>query len=280
MEKRYETARKMTDSVVDLYMNLANLHKEGKEDTNEYNDLLSLLPIAIQAEEKKYCAFNPLKSQINENVKAIIETPKDDMYFITISKETISAIRCLNMLDKSKIYALDGIVLKHESILKVHTYLDENFLYELCMYLDSRASESERDTLIDFKYALLASLPHLDIENTKYPKVSDNMCLEEIKASETYIFPKVNTLVNHLFEITDENITPYTIIYILYVKASIRLLPPLYKSVVTEELRNSINLQEFLGILKNDKYNKICNMLKYLLEESTKGKNRKEKINI
>lgn len=279
MKKRYMDAKAMTDSVTDLYMRLATLHKEGKENTSEYNDLLSLLPIAIKIEKEKYEAFEPWQSQINANMTTIVTTPKDNMYFMTINKDILSAIRSLNILDKSKLYALDGIVLRNDAIFKVHSYLEEAFYYEICMYLD-KAKDFERDNLIDFKYGLLAASPELKDANITYPKSGDSMTIEEMRASETYILPKVNTLTDYLFKIKDENIRPHTITYILYVKACMRLLPPLYKSVITEELRNSINLQNYFGIITGDNYTEICDMLSYLFEESIKSNKKQEKINV
>ena len=54
MESIYQSAKELTNGIVLLYMTLSKLHKEGKENSDEYKELKGLLENAEKSEKRKY----------------------------------------------------------------------------------------------------------------------------------------------------------------------------------------------------------------------------------
>ncbi len=67
MENVYKDAKTMTNSVINIYLTLAKLEKEGKTKGNEYKELFLLLTKASELEKRKYAIVTPLKKDICTN---------------------------------------------------------------------------------------------------------------------------------------------------------------------------------------------------------------------
>lgn len=260
----YKDAKQLTDGIINIYLTLAKLEKEGKKESKQYKDLLFLLPKAKEIEKRKYLAVTPLKKDIYANFSALESARSGGGYFLRITKESLSAIRTLNFLDKSKYYTLDGIVFKNPKYLQLQEYLEEAFLYEISHYLKG-VQGKEKGILIDFQYALFATSE--TIEEITIPKPNWTLSEEEMNAALVYLFPKVQELTNKLLDLQDEDITSEMILWVLYTKACIYLLPPLYEGIILQEMKNAIGLNRILGTISKKKNKKICDMLSYLNEE-------------
>lgn len=185
----------------------------------------------------------------------------------------MSAIRTLNFLDKTKYYALDGLLFRKPNYLQLQKYLEEAFLYEILQYLKI-AKREEKEMLIDFKYALLATTEIATTESL-LPEPNIGLTEEEMHGAINYILPKVQVLTNKLIEMKDNDINAETILWILYTKACIHLLPPLFEGVVLEEMRNAISLNKILGNISGRQNKKMCDMLSYLnIERNTIGRKK------
>ena len=233
--------------------------KKLEKGSKEYQELLEILSLAKANEDVLYRTFLPKQDYLNANYSVLEEEKVEGNYFIPIRKETLSAIRALNKMDKNQIYTLDDNVLHNQNVLEMEIYLEEAFFFEIGEYLKN-AKEEEKNTLIDFKYALLTVFPELGEECLICPKTNFSMSTEEMQAAMIYLFPKVEELQEKLFEMNDKDINMETLLCILYTKACIHLLPPLYEGIILEENRNAMNLGYYMGE-KTEQMNRLLTLL-------------------
>ncbi len=256
----YQEAKEITDSIVKMYLSLAELEKQNKKDSEEYSNLLSLLTKALELEKRKYQTFTLSEKEKEEIYQIIGQYYKQDERFVPITPEMLSTIRALNLADENSIYALDGNVIKISYEKQMHSYLYEAFLYEMTRYLE-KASAEERESIIDYHYALIASLAINDSCCSELPKGNFTYSQKEDYWAERFLMPKAAILTKRLLALTDEDITPETIIYVLYTKACIMLLPSFYAGAAMEEMRNSLPLKQILHTMDGKKADRINAML-------------------
>lgn len=149
--------------------------------------------------------------------------------------------------------------------------LDIAFFIQLNCYLQMKTvSEEERNTIIDFKYGLLASSRYLEerflVGELFLPFTNISMSKQKLKLSTTYIFRKVEELVNYLCDLTGAKINEQTLPIILYVKACFGMLPPYLLSGILSELENAFDLNILLGTLQGKSREEVTSMLVYLVE--------------
>ncbi len=260
MQDRYKEAKKLTNAVINIYRTLAKLEKNQKENSNEYKDLCNLLPKAIEFEKRDYHTFLPKKIYIKVNQEVL----EKDTYFLLPSEEKMSALRALSYLDVKSLYSIQGSKVEEPAFKTLQEQLESNFYCEIINYLPF-ARKLERETLIDYKYMLLAILE----ENPKTiaPPSVQFLLEEENRASLYYIFPIVKELSNKLFGMSDKEINEETILKVLYLKSALLLLPPLYRGVIEQENRNALQLKRTLEPFTRGPVEQICNLLKILEEK-------------
>ncbi len=72
MDKSYTNAKQLTNSVVSIYLSLAELEKAGKKESQEYQELLAILPLAKANENESYRTFLSKQVHLNANYSVII----------------------------------------------------------------------------------------------------------------------------------------------------------------------------------------------------------------
>lgn len=262
-QENYET----TKSIVKLYLKLAQLEKEKKQKSKEYQDIMGLLKYTLTKEREKEsgihkrvgrdCYYDMAQKQPKEN------------YFVTLEPEMLAAIRFANHTDDEYLYTFDGIVLK-QKYQKLQQNLDIHFYQSIRHYLKSaKLSNEERNSLIDFRYGLLATSTPVE-ENIFtgecfLPFTNINMNYQELQMSSIYVYKKVEVLLNRLINLKDSEITDQTLPIILYVKSCIPMLQPLMIDSILPELQNTLGLSKLCGHITGESRDKICSMLSSLL---------------
>ena len=92
------------------------------------------------------------------------------------------------------------------------------------------------------------------------------MSEKEMHAAMIYLFPKVEELQDKLFEMKDKDMDTETLLWILYTKACIHLLPPLYEGVILGENGNALNLYETLEYCKGENAEQMSRLLALLTQ--------------
>ncbi len=270
MDNLYQEAKQITTSIIKLYTTLSQLVKEGKTNTQEYQDLCLVLKSATEIEKNKYKILFPCQNYLDENYHIIQEhNSKKEGYFLPRTEEVLKAVRILNQLDKQKKYMLDGN--KVNSSFSIQNYLDDAFLFEITQYL-REATFEERELLIDFQFSFLAISTKLDEENFVIPKRNTSMSNQELELSVMYLLPKVQKLENQLLEYSDKDVNSETLLSILYTKACISLLPPLYEGLLLQEWQNTLNLYNISNYFKGVPSMKMYKLLHLICEDKALDK--------
>lgn len=263
-QENYET----TKSIVKLYLKLAELEKEKKQKSKEYQDIIGLLKYELVREKEK---GSDIYKQVGRTYyyDMVQKQPKEN-YFVTLETEMLAAIRFANHIDNEYLYALDGIVLK-EKYQKLQKNLDIHFYHSIRHYLKfSKLSNEEKNSLIDFQYGLLAT--SIPVEENVFtgecflPFTNISMNYQELQMSSIYVYKKVEVLLNCIINLKDSEITDQTLPMVLYVKSCIPMLPPLMIGSILQELKNTLGLIKLCGHITGESRDKICSMLSSLLE--------------
>lgn len=276
MDAKYEEAFGTTKSVITIYEKLASLEKQNKQDTKEYEDYISLLGHMTSIEKRKYQSLASIDLFQNFQTDS---KQFQDKYFIVPNRENLEKIRFSNWVDDKHMYALDGVLLR-ENIQFLQKNLDIAFFLQLNYYLKRKTvSEEERNTMIDFKYGLLASSKYLE-ENFLsgelfLPFTNVSMSESELELSSTYIFGKVEELIIYLWDLTDAKMNEQTLPIILYVKACFGMLPQDLLDGILSMLESTFVLNKLQGYFEGESREKITSMTTYLVEFSNYAKSKK-----
>ena len=260
MDNLYQEAKQITTSIIKIYILLSKLAKEEKTNTQDYQDLCLVLKSAKEIEKNKYKILCPYQKYLDENYYIMKDNnSKKDGYFLPRTEEILTAIRILNQLDKQKKYMLDGN--KVNISFSIQNYVDDAFFFEITQYLKG-ASLEEREALIDFQYSFLAISVNLNEEDLFIPKKNTSMSEQEFELSLMHLMPKIQELEEQLLKYSDKDVNAETLLSVLYTKACISLLPPLYEGIVLQEWQNTLNLYNisnyFKGVTSMKMYKLLC----------------------
>ena len=270
--KNYKEATLLTDSVIKIYMNLANYEINGKENSKEFQDLCQLLPKALELENKKYKTFIPLKKEKEINDEIIAEERKKDRYFLEPKANILSAMRTISFLEKDTMVSITGEKKTEQEAKRIEEIMELTLLEEIKAYLPF-AKPKEKESLIYFKYALysLFSVQDIALENKMPVYFPETM---EEKHMIFYMAPIIEDLNGQLFSMVDEEINKETILKILCFKAVLKFHP--YEKNIMEKIQESIPLYKMLAFYSNKKVDKICEMLELLTKRDyTENQNSK-----
>ncbi len=266
--KRYHDIFELTKTVVNLYLKLAELEKAKKQRSKEYKEMMDLLRYALIREKEKERGIDKQVGRVY--YQNMVYRQSNNNYFVPIEPETLAAIRFANYLDDKYLYTLDGVVLK-EDYQVLQSNLDVSFYNSICYYLHhGKQSKEERETLIDFRYGLLATSTPIEdnifTEECFLPFNNRNMSHEELEMSSVYIYQKVEELMNYLMGLSDCEITNETLPMILYIKSCLPMLQPVLIGCILTKLKTSLGLNKLYGCVTGESRNKMCSKLSYLLE--------------
>lgn len=264
MEKEYMDAKQITSSVVGLYLELAKLKKQGKEESEKYVNFLSLLLKALEVEKRKYLILTPNEIYIESCKDVLKNTSKIENVLLSPDKEIIVALRMLNFLDKKMYYSLFDSTPKDND---VHYYLEEAFLGELVKHI-YKVDCLEKERIIDYVYAILASSSTFCFEDLAFLKSNFPLKKQDYMAIQYDLLPKIEVLNDNLFSFTDAELTKDTIALVLFLKASLSFHS--YKRNVLDENNNNLQLKEILAAISSQECHKICELLSLLNEEELK----------
>ena len=276
-EEKTAQARAMSRTVLNLYTALATLEKEGKEETEEYKNLLMILAQSVQYEKRDY---HNLSFAVQDKEKLglyfNIRQGQVEKCFQLPSQEMLILIRSFNHSHEGCICTLSGII--SDSVeQQLQDRAEENFLIQIDYYLkNGQLTNEERNCLIDFKYGLFSFSRNLEEKllsgESMTPYTNIDMTEEELAESEQHIFPQISALLDYLWSLSDIDITVQALLSILYVKSSMVMLPPLLSGMSLQELGNSISLNRALGYINGESREKISDMISYLMESSNQEK--------
>ncbi len=264
MEKEYMELKQFTVSVVDIYLELAKLEKQEKKESQEYENLVSLLPKALEIEKRKYLILENNEHYIASCKEVLNKAERVEDILLVPSKEVLVALRMLNFMDPEMYHSLLGST----SIeVKLHYYIEEIFLRTLVKSI-YRVKSSGRGLLIDYASAILASSCTYDFE--KFDSIQPTFSLNEQDqmAIHLCLLPKMKELSDKLFSLKDGDLTKDTILSVLYYKALIYFYP--YALNLMEEIEHSIQLIEYMNSKPDKKYSKVLNLLSLLKEEENR----------
>lgn len=260
MDNDYKELTEISLSVVKLYLKLAELEKQGKKESKEYEDIIYLLPKALEIEKRKYLTIVRRESYVVRAKKVLSSAEKIGNILIIPTEEILVALRMLNYRDNEKYYSLLDSTLRS---VKIHYYIEEIFLKELLKNV-YKVESSSRGILIDYIYAILASSNNFDIEKLELMSPMFSLDEKDKSAIKLYLLPRCIELNDKLFTLTDEDICHWTILEILYLKAIIYFHP--YARNVIEENNNALSLKEVLDSMTGRKCNEVLKLLRLLNE--------------
>lgn len=278
-KKQEQEAIDATKSTIGIYMQLALLEKENKKESEEYKNLFGLLEWAIQNEQKKHMLTNFTSSKKPNFRYQLLSNQSDCSYFLSPNAHNLTAIRTLNHVDGEYIYALDGII-KSEGVSDLQDNINQIFLNEIELYLKRNpVTDLERATLIDFKYGMIATSETLEQKfifgELEFPKTNFYMNEEEMQVSGYYATTKFSVLCNYITSLTDEEINEQTLPIVLYAKACIPVLPPIFIGGALTELNNCIHLSHFLEEISGKRRKKVREMIAYLIGDNCQKEKNK-----
>ncbi len=264
----YKNALGSTNASVILFYKLAELEKKGKRNSKEFKDIFLLLNRMVSIERKIYNETfatpdgKDLYLQMNSKQRT-------DYYFLEPSIDNITNIRFLNYIADGNSYTLDGIILDNR-VKHVQSNQDISFFNTLNSYLQyGNINSKQKNTIIDFKYALIATSNILEKSflsgELLLPVTNLHMTEEDLAVSRIYLFQKVSELLDYLFSINDSEITEQTLPMILYIESCLCMLDPILVGSLLVEVNNSINLNRLYGAVLQESRDKISNMLNDVL---------------
>lgn len=181
-------------------------------------------------------------------------------------------------------FTLDGVIPNSSVAVAVADFqrnIDFIFLKQIMICLSQESlTESERDSLIDFKYGLIATSSKLEdhflSQELNLPKTNSELSNFELNISSNYAVKKVMELTEYLTLLIDDNIDEQTLPIALYLKSCIPVLPPLFVGGTLHELQNCISLlQQFEGC-SGESRKKVCKLLSYIIGDTCQLENIEE----
>jgi hypothetical protein len=268
--------------IIDLYEKLAELEKEGKKNSQDYKNYIDLLLFSLE------------KESIEEEIKEINQT---EFHSFKESKKLLQDIRDYHKLKQTK-YSLEGnkfqiqiddqsqdMLQMVNSIITIgvetQDFIDieeAKKIIELSFYQqlnkqihNPKLLKEEKDTLIDIKYALLATSKYVEQEVLLNGEMLDiELSLPESDREEILyiVLKKAQIYANAILDIEDRYYEKEKVIpTIVYAKTLIGLLPSMYKAISIQEMENALYLTKMLSRLKNESQDKSCELIKKIMLE-------------
>lgn len=268
--------------IIDLYEKLAELEKEGKKNSQDYKNYIDLLLFSLE------------KESIEEEIKEINQT---EFHSFKESKKLLQDIRDYHKLNQTK-YSLEGnkfqiqiddqsqdMLQMVNSIITIgvetQDFIDieeAKKIIELSFYQqlnkqihNPKLLKEEKDTLIDIKYALLATSKYVEQEVLLNGEMLDiELSLPESDREEILyiVLKKAQIYANAILDIEDRYYEKEKVIpTIVYAKTLIGLLPSMYKAISIQEMENALYLTKMLSRLKNESQDKSCELIKKIMLE-------------
>lgn len=286
--ENYQNQIKLTRSVVKIYEKLKDLEKNNNMGS-EYQDYFSLLCASINCEEKYYKEETIVLSELSKS--------SINKRFISFkeSLSTLCDIRALNKVSKDAVYSLEGNIFKEyknkkqEKIQEIpveallayspidisvtpkqdiesQELIDEIFYKGIVYTLkNAELKEEERETLIETKYALLATSKTLEnkfINGDLDYILPLNISRYDKDSFTLNLVSKMHSLEERILEIEDQTYDSENAIALLsYMSTLVRNMQGTYMGVIAYEFVNATQLNRILGEITGKPRNKICDLI-------------------
>ncbi len=262
----------MSRTIIHLYQKLADLEKQNKKDTNEYRNLVSLLPLCVQIEKQELEQQTYLEEE-DEKLNAYLDTQLESMsgYFKMIPENFLLLLRVFEHKDQdfeNTIYNMDD---------NISVNLQENLMTEIIKCLKSNMlTPVQRNYLIDYQYMLLSYMPNLE-EKILFNDPMMAYSFYEIPLSDLYelVLPTLEDVTKYLLSLTDNTMKNETIILILYIKVLLKILPDDLRKEKLEEMKKTIGVNLVLSYTSGTNRHKLYEIIFNILELKTPTKTLK-----
>lgn len=246
----------MSRAIVHLYQKLANLEKQYKKNTNEYNGLLNLLPTGIEQEKQE------LKSLTlsNEEVQKVQIYLNAQMY--TDNCFQIPLDHMITVFRAFKHMPHEYVRISKNAESNLNRMLINNLMIQIENYLKQvKVMNDQCEHLIDYKYLLLSSTISLELEDkllsheALIPYQSINITLTDLN-NILLIFENI---CEYVFSLTDKSLKNDIIVYILYIKTLLEILPQEIYEAKLAEISKMISM--ISDVNKDHLYKMLINIL-------------------
>lgn len=304
-EENYQNSIKSTKSVIKIYEKLKELEKNNNMGS-EYQCWFSLLCDSINYEERYY--------QQEMVVLAKLSKSSINKKFINF-KESLSIlcdIRALNKVSRNVVYALEGnsfkeykdkkqtepqeipvkafyeyspidISVKPKSDIESQELIDEVFYKGIVYALkNEELKESEREILIETKYALLATSKTLEkkfINGDLGYLLPLNLSEYDKDSFTLNLVSKMHALEERILEIDDQMYDQEnSIALLLYMYTLVKNMHGLYSGVIPYEFVNATHLNRILGVITGKTRNRICDLINNVFVNNYLYPKKKQRI--
>ena len=258
IESKYQISK----SILHLYQKLANLEKQHKENTDEYQNLFHLLPSCIQYEAQEFLNQSMTREEY-EKIDTYLNAQADINTCRKISPEdTQLAIRIYEHINQFSETTVSSIPEKFEMKIRV------NLMVQIEQYLHStKLTNEQKNYLIDYKYMMLSTMYNLEQKRLGdeflVPYQSHDIVPAELN---NILLPVLNNVCQYVFSLTDNNIMKNTILYVVYMKTMMELLPINIYEHQLEQIYNAIGANRMLSFISGINRNQMCNMIADVLK--------------